>query len=43
MATFSFTYGEKSSYASFQCSNKDYEQSTEAINTKATPGTDQGT
>ena len=34
-----FVYGEKSSYASLQSSNTAYEQSTEAINIKPTPGT----
>ena len=38
-----FIYGEKSSYASLQSSNTDYEQSTEAINIKPTPGTAPGT
>ena len=32
-------YSEKSSYASLQSSNTDYEQSTEAINLKPTLGT----
>ena len=38
-----FIYGEKSSYASLQSSNTAYEQSTEAINIKPTPGTAPGT
>ena len=38
-----FIYGEKSSYASLQSSNTDYEQSIEAINIKPTPGTAPGT
>ena len=38
-----FIYGEKSSYASLQSSNTAYEQSTEAINIKPTPGTVPGT
>ena len=38
-----FIYGEKSSNANLQSSNTDYEQSTEAINIKPTPGTAPGT
>ena len=38
-----FIYREKSSFASLQSSNTDYEQSTEAIKLKPTPGTAPGT
>ena len=38
-----FIYSEKSSYASLQSSNTDYEQSTEAINIRPTSGTAPGT
>ena len=38
-----FIYSENSSYASLPSSNTDYEQSTEAINIKPTPGTAPGT
>ena len=38
-----FIYGEKSSYASLQSSNTDYEQSTEAMYIKPTPGIAPGT
>ena len=42
MATLSFTV-KNSSNANLQSSNTDYQQSTEAINIKPTPGTAPGT